>query len=146
MPPETTKQPVPEQPDTAAKLRFLLVDEDRNDLMHYRALLEEQGNIVFASDSYEGAARTLEDERFDFILVGQGTSAFEGRRVVERALSLEQRRPVVILSRCLDMDCYLEAMQLGAADYLEKPVEPAELARVIRTHWRPTTQQAGTAP
>ena len=146
MPPETTKQPVPEQPQTAAKLRFLLVDEDRNDLMHYRALLEGQGNIVFASDSYEGAARSLEDEPFDFILVGQGTSAFEGRCVVERALRLEQRRPVVILSRCLDMDCYLEAMQLGAADYLEKPVDPAELARVIRTHRRPTTQQAGSAP
>ena len=145
MPPETTKQPVPEQPQTAAKLQFLLVDEDRNDLMHYRALLEEQGNVVSASDSYEGATLSLEGEPFDFILVGQGTSAFEGRCVVERALSLEQRRPVVILSRCLDMDCYLEAMQLGAADYLEKPVEPAELARVIRTHWRPPTQQAGTA-
>ena len=146
MPPETTKQPVPEQPQTAAKLRFLLVDEDRNDLTHYRALLEEQGYRVCASDSYEGAARHLEDEPFDFVLVGQGTSAFEGRCVVERALSLEQRRPVVILSRCLDMDCYLEAMQLGAADYLEKPVDPAELARVISTHRRPTTQRAGTAP
>jgi DNA-binding response OmpR family regulator len=146
MPPETTKQPVPEQPHSAAKLRFLLVDEDRNDLTHYRALLEEQGNIVFASDSYEGAARSLEDEPFDFILVGQGTSAFEGRLVVERALRLEQRRPVVILSRCLDMDCYLEAMQLGAADYLEKPVDPAELARVISTHWRPPTQRVGTTP
>ena len=145
MPPETTKQPVPEQPQTAAKLQFLLVDEDHDDLEYYRALLEEQGYRVCASDSYEGATRSLEDAPFDFILVGQGSSAFEGRRVVERALSLEQRRPVVILSRCLDMDCYLEAMQLGAADYLEKPVDPAELARVIITHRRPATQQAATA-
>ena len=146
MPPETTKQPVPGQPQSAAKLRFLLVDEDHDDLEYYRALLEEQGYSVCALDSYEGGARSLESASFDFILVGQGTSSFEGRFVVERALSLEQRRPVVILSRCLDMDCYLEAMQLGAADYLEKPVDPAELARVISTHWRPTTQRAGTAP
>ena len=146
MPPETTKQPVPEQPQTAAKLQFLLVDEDHDDLEYYRALLEEQGYRVYVSDSYESATRSLEDAPFDFILVGQGSSAFEGRCVVERALSLEQRRPVIILSRCLDMDCYLEAMQLGAADYLEKPVNPAELARVIITHRRPTTQQAGTAP
>jgi FixJ family two-component response regulator len=59
--------------------------------------------------------------------------------VVERALSLDQRRPVVVLSRCLDMNCYLEAMQLGAVDYLEKPVSPAEMLRVVRTHLRLTS-------
>ena len=137
MPPETTKQPVPEEPQTAAKLRFLLVDEDHNDREYHRALLEKQGYKVCVSNSYREAARCLEDESFDFILVGQGTSAFEGRCVVERALSLDQRRPVVVLSRCLDIDCYLEAMQLGAVDYLEKPVSPAEMARVVRTHLRP---------
>ena len=144
MPPETTKQPVPEQPQTAAKLRFLLVDEDHNDLEYCRALLEKQGYSVLASDSYEGAARRLEDESFDFILVGQGTSAFEGRCVLEQALDLDRRRPVIVLTRCLDMDCYLEAMQLGAADYLEKPVSPAEMARVVSTHGRPIVRQAGT--
>jgi DNA-binding response OmpR family regulator len=137
MPPETAKQPVPEQPQTAPSLRFFLVDEDRDDLEYCRALLEKQGYIARVSDSYESAVRSLEHESFDFILVGQGTAAFEGRRVVERALDLDRRRPVVVLSRCLDMDCYLEAMQLGAADYLEKPIGPAELARVVSTHFRP---------
>jgi response regulator RpfG family c-di-GMP phosphodiesterase len=134
MPPETTKQPVPEQPQTAANLRFLLVDEDRNDLMHYRTLLEKQGYRVCASDSYEGAVRCLEDESFDCILVGQGTCAFEGRCVVKQALDLDRRRPVVVLSSCVDMNCYLEAMQLGAADYLEKPISPVEMDRVVTTH------------
>jgi len=144
MPPETTKQPVPKQPQTAAKLRFLLVDEDHNDLEYYRALLEKQGYIACVSDSYESAVRSLEHESFDFILVGQGTSAFEGRCVLEQALDLDRRRPVVVLSRCLDMNCYLEAMQLGAADYLEGPVTPAEMVRVVSTHRRPKAQQAGT--
>jgi DNA-binding NtrC family response regulator len=137
MPPRAEKRPVPKPPHSVARLQFLLVDEDHNDLNYYRELLEEQGYKVCIADSYEGAARCLEGKSFDFILVGQGTSAFEGRCVVERALSLDQRRPVVVLSRCLDIDCYLEAMQLGAVDYLEKPVSPAEMARVVRTHLRP---------
>ena len=137
MPPRAKKQPVPEEPQTAARLQFLLVDEDHNDLEYYRALLEEQGYKVCIANSYESAARCLEGKSLDFILVGQGTSAFEGRCVVERALRLDQRQPVVVLSRCLDMDCYLEAMQLGAVDYLEKPVSPAEIVRVVRTHLRP---------
>ena len=140
MPPEATKQPVPEQPRLVAKRQILLVDEDHDDLEYYRALLEDQGHSVGASASYEDAVRRLENESFDLILVGQGTSAFEGRLVVERALSLDRWRPVVILSRCLDIDCYLAAMQLGAVDYLEKPVSPAELARVVSTHGRPTVR------
>jgi DNA-binding NtrC family response regulator len=143
MPLETTKQPVPKQPQIAAKPQFLLVDEDHNDLEYYRALLEKQGYIARVSDSCESAVRSLEHESFDFILVGQGTSAFEGRCVLERALDLDRRRPVVVLSRYLDMDCYLEAMQLGAADYLEKPISPVEMARVISTHLRPKAQPAG---
>jgi two-component system phosphoglycerate transport system response regulator PgtA len=138
MPPETTES-LPEEAQTAARLQFLLVDEDHNDLEYYRALLEKQGYKVCASDSYEVAAHCLEDKPFDFILVGQGTAAFEGRCVLERARSLNQRQPVVVLSRCLDIDCYLEAMQLGAVDYLEKPVSPAEIVRVVRTHLRPTS-------
>jgi DNA-binding NtrC family response regulator len=32
------------------------------------------------------------------------------------------------------MPCYLEAMQMGAIDYLEKPVPPADLLRFVRAH------------
>jgi len=32
------------------------------------------------------------------------------------------------------MNCYLEAMQLGAVDYLMKPVSPEQIARVLETH------------
>ena len=142
MPPETTKQPVPKQPQTAAKLRFLLVDEDHNDLEYHRALLEKQGYIARVLDSYESAVRSLEHESFDFILVGQGTSAFEGRCVLEQALDLDRWRPVVVLSRCLDMNCYLEAMQLGAADYLEKPISPTEMAQVVTTLVHPAMRRA----
>jgi len=45
--------------------------------------------------------------------------------------------PVVVMARCLDMTCYLEAMQLGAADYLAEPVTFSEMERVLRNH-RPT--------
>jgi DNA-binding response OmpR family regulator len=45
--------------------------------------------------------------------------------------------PVVVLTRCLEMSCYLEAMQLGAVDYLEKPLPPAEFERLVTAHCQP---------
>jgi DNA-binding NtrC family response regulator len=44
---------------------------------------------------------------------------------------------VVVLTRCLEMNCYLEAMQLGAVDYLEKPLAPAEFEHLVTTHCQP---------
>jgi len=40
----------------------------------------------------------------------------------------------LVVTRCMDMACYLEAMQLGAIDYLEKPIPPADLLRFVRGH------------
>ena len=34
------------------------------------------------------------------------------------------------------MSCYLEALQLGAVDYVEKPLRPDEVARLVETHVR----------
>jgi FixJ family two-component response regulator len=70
-------------------------------------------------------------------MVSQGGRSFEGRCVIERAIEINRRLPVLVLARCLDMTCYLEAMQLGAADYLAEPITFAEMERVIRNH-RPT--------
>ena len=120
----------------AGAARVLLVDEDFRDLQYYRSVLVERGYDVHVLGSYEEAEHRLQKESFDFVLVGQGTSAFEGRRVVERAIKVDRRTPVVVLARCLDIGCYLEAMQLGALDYLEKPLTSAEVSRVIDTHLR----------
>ena len=80
------------------------------------------------------ASICLEAEPFDFVVVSQGTQAFEGRTVLDRAMRLDRRRPVLVLTRCISMQCYLEAMQMGAIDYLEKPVPPADLLRFVRAH------------
>ena len=54
--------------------------------------------------------------------------------VLERAIEIDRHTLIFVLTRCLGMDCYLEAMQLGAVDYLEKPVPAEEIARLAEMH------------
>jgi len=54
--------------------------------------------------------------------------------VLERANQIDRHLPVLVVARCLDMQCYLEAMQLGAVDYLAEPVSVQELGRAVETH------------
>ena len=125
--------------------KILLVDESLRDLQYYAAILQWQGHEVRIAASYREGWLALEREHFDFVIVSQGSRQFEGRALVQRALEIERRLPVLVLTDCLDMGCYLEAMQLGAADYLEKPVLPAEIARLIETHVRPYAVAARAA-
>lgn len=117
--------------------KLLLVEEDPRDLRYYAAVLQQQGFEVKTCVSYAEGLGRVGRESFDFIIVSQGSRAFEGRTLLERILTIDRHTPVLVLTRCVDMGCYLEAMQMGAVDYLEKPLAPSDLTRVIETHLRP---------
>ena len=114
--------------------KVLLVDEEAGDLRILRLTLEGQGFEVSTCSNFEAGILCLEEEPFDFVVVSQGGHAFEGRIVLDRAVQLDRHRPVLVLTRCIDMHCYLEAMQMGAIDYLEKPVPPLDLLRFVQSH------------
>jgi DNA-binding NtrC family response regulator len=57
-----------------------------------------------------------------------------GLSVLDRSVEIEWSVPVLVLARHVCMESYLEAMQQGAVDYLQKPVLPDEMARVVRSH------------
>jgi putative two-component system response regulator len=119
---------------SARPTKILLVDEEAGDLGSLCQALEGQGLQVFTCATYKTGIECLETEPFDLVVVSQGTPAFEGRGVLDRAQQQDRHRPVLVLTRCIDMRCYLEAMQMGASDYLEKPVSPMDLLQFVRTH------------
>lgn len=112
--------------------RVLVVDEDSKDRDYYRSLLEKQGNEVMTCPSFGDAMQRLLSEKFDFAVIDQGSDRFEWRAVVEHALRPDRRTPVLVLARCHDMARYLEAMQLGVVDYLEKPLTAVQLMTLVK--------------
>jgi len=125
---------------TAASRRpvanVLLVDEDARDLEAFSMLLERDGYAVRACDNHADALERLESQVFDFIIVSQGSSAFEGRSILRRANEIDRELPVLVLARCHDIGCYLEAIQLGALEYLEKPLLAPEILLFVKNHLR----------
>ena len=116
-----------------SKGRAFVVDEDRGDLAYYRSILQRAGWTVVTCSSYMEALDFLRSESFDVVVLSQGTCSFEGRLVLERAMMMDRKRPVLVVARSLDMGCYLEAMRMGAADYLEGPVPETELMRATES-------------
>ena len=112
----------------------LLVDEDPEYLESMRKIIQGNGYSVDACNSYTEGIRQLKSGAFDIIVVGQGSRNFEGRCVLECATAFDRYLPVVVVARNVEMGCYLEAMQLGAVDYLSPAGSGLEIARVVQTH------------
>jgi DNA-binding response OmpR family regulator len=129
-------------PGAAPRGRLLLVDENVEDLRDYCASLHQQGYDASCSASFPEGASSARQEAFDLVVVGQGSPAFEGRTVLERAIERDRGTRVLVITHAVDMSSYLEAMQLGAADYVEKPTIPSDIIGLVRTHLRPASRAA----
>ncbi len=116
--------------------KILIIDDELEDLEYYSKILKGLGREVVACPSYVQGIRLLEHESFDLVVTSQGGLGLKGLSVLNRAMEVDRGTPVLVLARCLNLDCYLESIQMGAVDYLEKPVAPEEMARVVRNHLR----------
>jgi DNA-binding NtrC family response regulator len=131
MNPSAEKQYEPDPGNTV-----LLVDEDSEYLEHIRRITQGMGYNIHACNSYAEGIRQLECGAFEFIIVGQGSRFFEGRCVVECAIKVNRQLPVVVVARQLEMECYPQAMQVGAVDYVAEPSVGAEIAQILHNHLR----------
>ena len=129
-------QSVEKQSELSPGGAVLLVDEDLEQLEWVGKVIQAIGYSVQACNSYTEGIRRLLSGAFDVVVVGQGSRDFEGRCVLEGASEFNRHLPVVVVARQLEMGCYLEAMQLGAVDYLAGPFAGTEVARVVR-NWAP---------
>lgn len=118
----------------------LLVFEEPQDLEYYGSIVCSLGYSIRMCKSMEEGIEALEGENLSLVIVSQGTAAFEGRRVLEYSLQVHPNVPVLVIARTLDVHCYLEAMDLGAIDYLERP-EPRDIVCAVNTR----THRAGAA-
>jgi DNA-binding response OmpR family regulator len=124
--------------------RILLVDQEAGDREWYTRQLRERGLSVRACSSYDEGERWLERESYHLVIVDQGGPAFEGKVIAVRSILKDRMVPVLVITRHHHMPAYVEAMHLGAADYLEKPIPVHALLWRIDTnlppHW--VTKQA----
>ena len=115
--------------------KVLIFDEDIEDLARAAEPFEAHGFEVHKCTTVEAAMRSVEREEFEFALVDQGSSAFEGRRVIRHLVRYNSHIPFVVVARRKEMACCQQALALGATDYLEKPVSRAEMDGIIKCYF-----------
>jgi DNA-binding NtrC family response regulator len=112
--------------------KILIVDDEKNILLTVRHALESKGYDVASATTGEEALRLLEQQVFDLMLLDLKLPGIDGMHVLKEASEKQPQVPVVIISAYGTVGNAVEAMKLGAIDFLEKPFSPEELRETVR--------------
>jgi DNA-binding NtrC family response regulator len=113
--------------------RVLLVDDETIFTKNMSKLLKNRGYQVSAANSGDGAIRELEQNDFDVIVLDLKMPGMDGITTLKEILKLGLFTETLILTGHGSIDTALEAMKLGAYDYLTKPCEIEELVTKIES-------------
>jgi two-component system response regulator AtoC len=114
------------------KKRILIIDDEANMRHLLEVLLKKSGyGVTSVGDGQEGLEMT-ERERFQFILCDIKMPRMDGMAFLKSAMDTISDTPVIMMSAYGTVDTAVEAMKLGAYDYISKPFKPDEVLLTLK--------------
>lgn len=114
-----------------ANAKVLLVDDDPEftDVLSQR--MEARDLAVDTAASGEEALKRVEDASYDAIVLDLAMPGMDGIETMKRLLAARPELQIILLTGHGSLKTGVEAMKLGAADFLEKPAEIKQLMEKI---------------
>ncbi|TVR66809.1 MAG: sigma-54-dependent Fis family transcriptional regulator [Gemmatimonadales bacterium] len=117
---------------TGAAPRILIVEDEEIIRELLVPSLREEGFIVDAVASGEEALKRLESTLYDVVLLDLNLPGMHGMNVLSAAPATQTDAQFVVMTAFGTVDTAVEAMKLGAFDYVNKPFRTEELLLVLR--------------
>jgi two-component system, NtrC family, response regulator AtoC len=111
---------------------ILVVDDEPSMLLYTRTLLETENYFVETASSGEEAIKRIQVKRPDLMLLDMSMPNMNGLRTIQACKKIVPDQRIVMVSCVADTSTVVQAMRLGALDYLTKPVYKAELDAVVK--------------
>ena len=107
--------------------RILVVDDQRNMRATTALLLRAEGYTVLEAATGEEALASLSSSGVDLLLTDLKMEPMDGLTLLRRALEVAPRLQVIMMTAFGSIESAVEAMRLGAYDYVTKPFKESEL-------------------
>jgi len=118
--------------------RILIADDQPDVLEALRILLKGEGHQTDAVTSLGAVMNALDKRTYALLMMDLNytrdtTSGQEGLEVIPRIQTIDETLPIVVMTAWATVDLAVEAMKLGARDFVTKPWDNDRLASIVRT-------------
>jgi len=113
-------------------MKLLLVEDNPQLALWLANLLREQEFVIDHVEDGDAADRLLQQTRYDVVLLDLNIPGLSGKGVLRRLRARRDDVPVLVLTATASLDQKVMCLEIGADDYLVKPVEVRELVARIK--------------
>ena len=113
-------------------LSILIVEDDITFSLMLTTWLGKKGFVVRSSSSVSDAKRKLGEEAFDLVISDLRLPDSDGIDLLKWLKSTHPSLPLIMMTSYAEIQTAVQAMKLGAADYIAKPLNPDELLGKIK--------------
>lgn len=113
-------------------LSILIVEDDITFSLMLTTWLGKKGFVVRSSSSVSDAKRRLGEEAFDLVISDLRLPDSDGIDLLKWLKNTHPSLPLIMMTSYAEIQTAVQAMKLGAADYIAKPLNPDELLGKIK--------------
>jgi DNA-binding NtrC family response regulator len=111
--------------------QVLVVDDEANLRKVLVAQLSRDGYDVHTAEDGEAAKEVLAEHHIDLVITDLRMPKVDGMELLRWSLAEDPDRPIVMITAHGTVDTAVEALKLGAFDYLTKPFDQTEIRRIV---------------
>lgn len=132
--------------EISGKNKLLVVDDKENTRTLLFDVFTERGFLVTTAANGDEAVERIAGDHFDLIITDMNMPGRNGLDVLRCAKSASPDTAVIIITAYGTIDTAVEAMRLGAADFIAKPFKLAEIEHKVQKCLREHVQLHGVPP
>lgn len=100
---------------------ILVVDDEPNYLIVLSEILREEGFEVFTAESGNEGLPIVRDSDLDLVISDMKMPGMDGIQLLENIKKIDRQLPVILITAYAEVEKAVEAMRLGAFNYIAKP-------------------------
>ncbi len=111
---------------------LLIVDDEKNIRMTLTQCLETLGYQVDTALNGEEALVKIEQKNYNLVLLDLKMPGISGMEVIRQISGKRPDLKVIVITAHGTIETAVEAMKLGAVDFVQKPFAPQEIRELVR--------------
>jgi DNA-binding NtrC family response regulator len=112
-------------------MKILVVDDEEGARELFNTILTDEGYDVTLANNGTDALARMQGDVYDLVVTDIKMPGMDGLQLLQELRKTGSKADVIMVTAYGEVESYLKAMSLGAAEYINKPIRIKELKRIV---------------